>query len=133
MAKTEQEHRTKTTKETRMLRVALTQEELLTAGDKLAELLDNHRQAVSARESLTKQYKAKESELDAQIESQQILVRNKSELRKVICQSVMDYTDVRAYTTRLDTGEIIEDRKLTEDERQSSLPFDGQDQEHGDA
>ena len=117
-------HRTKTTKETRLLRCALTQEELLAAGEKLAELLDDHRHAVSEKESVVKQYKAKEAELEAQIDSQQILVRNKSEIRKIACLNVLDYTDVTCRVTREDTGEIIADRKLTEDEKQSSLPFD---------
>lgn len=121
-----QEHRTKTTKETRQLRCKLTDEELLAAGERLAELLDNFRQAVSDRESVVKQYKAKEAELEAEIESQQILVRNKSEIRKVPCVNVLDYTDVHCWVTREDTGEIIVDRKLTEDEKQSSLPFDGE-------
>jgi hypothetical protein len=121
-----QEHRTKTTKEKRSLRCQLTQEELLAAGEKLAELLDNLRGAESARESVVRQYKAKEAELAAQIESQQLLVRNKSEIRTVDCVNVLDYTDVRCIVTRLDTGEIIVNRKLTEDEKQSTLEFDGE-------
>jgi flagellar basal body rod protein FlgC len=121
-----QEHRAKTTKEKRSLRCYLTQEELLAAGERLAELLDNLRGAESERESVVKQYKAKEAELAALIESQQLLVRNKSEIRMVDCVNVLDYTDVRCIVTRLDTGEIVVNRKLTEDEKQSTLEFDGE-------
>lgn len=124
MTKKSESHRTKTTKEKRSLRCQLTQEELLAAGEKLAELLDNLRRAESERESVVKQYKAKEAELAAQIESQQLLVRNKSEIRMVDCENVLDYTAVKCIVTRMDTGEIILDRKLTEDEKQSTLPFD---------
>ncbi len=128
----ETERRTKTTKEKRSLRCQLTQEELLAAGEKLAELLDNLRRAESERESVVKQYKAKEAELAAQIESQQLLVRNKSEIRTVDCVNVLDYTDVKCIVTRLDTDEIIVDRKLTEDEKQSTLEFDGENTESVD-
>jgi hypothetical protein len=119
-----QQRRTKTTKEQRSLRCLLTQEELLAAGEKLAELLDNLRRAESERESVSKQYKAREAELAAQIESQQLLVRNKSGYRMVDCVNVLDYTDAKCLVTRTDTGEIIVDRKLTEDEKQSTLEFD---------
>ncbi len=119
-----QEHRTKTTKEKRSLRCQLTQPELLAAGEKLADLLDNLRCTTSERENVTKQYKAKEAELEAQIETQQLLVRNKSEIRTVDCVNVLDYTDVKCIVTRTDTGEVIVERKLTEDEKQSTLEFD---------
>jgi hypothetical protein len=121
-----QEHRTKTTREKRSLRCYLTQEELLAAGERLAELLDNLRGAESERESVVKQYKAKEAELAALIESQQLLVRNKSEIRMVDCVNVLDYTDVACIVTRTDTGEIVVNRKLTEDEKQSKLEFDSE-------
>ncbi len=121
---TTNQHRTKTTKEKRSLRCQLTQPELLAAGEKLADLLDNLHCTVSERENVTKQYKAKEAELEAQIETQQLLVRNKSEIRTIDCVNVLDYTAVKCIVTRLDTGEVIVDRKLTEDEKQSTLEFD---------
>lgn len=123
MAKTK-EHRTKTTKEKRSLRCQLTQDELLAAGEKLADMLDALRCTTSERENVTKQYKAKEAELEAQIETQQLLVRNKSEIRTVDCENILDYTDVKCIVKRLDTGEVIVDRKLTEDEKQSTMEFD---------
>jgi hypothetical protein len=125
-SKPPEEHRLKTTKEKRSLRCQLTQAELLAAGEKLADLLDCLRCTTGERENVTKQYKAKEAELSAQIETQQLLVRNKSEIRTVDCINVLDYTDVKCIVTRTDTGEVIMDRKLTEDEKQSTLPFDGE-------
>jgi hypothetical protein len=118
------EHRTKTTKEKRSLRCELTQTELLAAGETLADLLDSLRCTTAERENVVKQYKAKESELEAKIETQQLLVRNKSEIRMVDCLNVLDYTDVKCIVTRLDTGEVIVDRKLTEDEKQCTIEFD---------
>ena len=131
--KVTQEHRTKTTKEKRSLRCQLTQTELLAAGEKLADLLDTLRCTTGERENVTKQYKAKEAELEAQIETQQLLVRNKSEIRTVDCLNVLDYTDVKCIVTRLDTGEIIVDRKLTEDEKQSTMEFDDEKESGKDA
>jgi hypothetical protein len=125
----QEQHRTKTTKEIRHLRVPLTDKELLAHGDRLASLLDQHRGLEAEETSIRQQYKAKISEVEAQVESEQVLVRNKSEIRKVDCLNVLDYTDVMGRTYRMDTGECIEERKLSEDEKQSSLPFDGEEAE----
>ncbi len=128
MAKKNAEHRTKTTKETRLLRCQLTDVELLAAGQKLAEMLDAYRQSVKTQESVTKELKAKSTTIEAAIEEMQILVRNKSEIRKIPCVNVLDYTAVTSTTTRTDTGEIIDKHRMTEDE-QSALPFDDESDE----
>jgi len=138
MAKKEQEaqaqeqvHRTKTTKETRILQVQLTQEEQLAAGKKLAEAVRTLTNCQAQAKSAASQFKAKIDEMQAKINGLQILISDGYELRSVPCVNVMDYTDVMVRVTRTDTDEIVEERKLTEDERQSSLPFDGEDDEDG--
>jgi hypothetical protein len=124
MAESLTEHRTKTTKERRHLRVALTNEELLAAGQKLADQLRQKQSLEAEAGAISKQYKAKIAEVDAALEVTRGLVHDRYEIRPVECVNVLDYTDVRCRVTRTDTREIIEDRKLTEDEKQTSLPFD---------
>jgi hypothetical protein len=120
------DHQLKTTRETRHLRVALTDEELLLAGQKLADELRKLRGLEAEAASVSKSYKAKIAEVEACLEVTRGLVHDRYEIRPVQCVNVLDYTDVRARTYRTDTGDIIEDRKLSEDEKQSTLPFDGE-------
>lgn len=120
-----EEHRTKTTKETQLLQVPLTQEEQLAAGKKLSEAVRTLTSCQAQAKSAASQFKAKIDEMQAKINHLQILISDGYELRNVPCENVLDYTDVRCRVIRLDTGEIIADRKLTEDEKQSTLPFDG--------
>lgn len=118
------EHRTKTTKETRLLQVPLTQEEQLAAGKKLAEAVRTLTNCQAQAKSAASQFKAKIDEMQAKINGLQILISDGHELRNVPCVNVMDYTDVKVIVTRTDTGEIVEERRLTEDEKQSTIPFD---------
>jgi predicted kinase len=119
-----EELKTKTTKETQFLKVTLTQDELLEAADELATALDNLNKLTDEKEAVGKGFKAREAALEAEITKQQLLVRNKYEHRNVDCENVLDYDTLETYTTRLDTGEEIMRRKMTEDEKQTDLPFD---------
>jgi len=120
------ETRTKTTAETRMLKCDLTDEELLAAGADLAAKLDDLKTCQAERDSVNKGYKAKEAEIEAQVQKGQILVRNKYDIRNVDCENVQDFRSLMCTVTRKDTGETVIVRKLTEDEKQSTLPFDGE-------
>jgi hypothetical protein len=124
-----EQHRTKTTKETRLLQVPLTQEEQLVAGKKLAEAVRTLVNVQAQAKSAASQFKAKIDEQQAKINGLQCLISDGYELRNIQCLNVMDYTDVIVRVTRNDTGEIVEERKLTEDEKQSSLPFDGEEEQ----
>ncbi len=128
-----QDHRTKTTKETRLLQVPLTQEEQLAAGKKLAEAVRTLTNVQAQAKSAASQFKAKIDEQQAKINGLQCLISDGYELRTVPCLNVMDYTDVVVRVTRTDTGEVIEERKLTEDERQSTMPFDDEKDDGTDA
>lgn len=126
MPKTKELPKTKTTTEVRILKCLLTQEEILQAGDDLATALDNLKQLQAEKESVVKTFKAKEAELEANITVKQVLVRNKYDHRPVDCTNVLDYETAECYVKRNDTSEEIIRRKLTEDEKQTTLPFDGE-------
>ena len=123
------EAQTKTTMETRMLKCNLTEKELLAAGADLAAKLDDLKTCQAERDSVNKGYKAKEAEIEAQVQRGQILVRNKYEIRAVDCENVQDFYTLTCTVTRKDTGENVLVRTLSEDEKQSKLPFDGEDEE----
>ena len=123
--KTKELPKTKTTTEKRFLKCQLTKEELLQAGEDLATELDNLGQLGTEIESIKKSLKSKEAELDAKIHAKQIIVRNKYEYRQVDCDNILDYEVLECYVIRSDTGEEINRRKMTEDEKQTTLPFDG--------
>lgn len=122
---TKRKELTKTTIETRILKCLLTQEEILQAGDDLATALDNLKQVQAEKDSVSKTFKAKEVELEANITAKQVLVRNKYDYRSIECTNILDFGIAECYVKRNDTGEEIIRRKLTEDEKQTTLPFDG--------
>lgn len=125
MPKTKEKPKTKTTKETRILKCQLTQEEVLQAGDDLATALDNLKQLLAEKESVVKSFKAKEAEIEANITAKQVLVRNKYDYRPIECNNVLDYETTECYVIRIDTNEEIIRRTMSEDEKQTTLPFDG--------
>lgn len=124
MSKKKETPKFKTTKEKRLLKCILAEKKVYQAGQDLAEALDTLRRAKQERESITKGCKAREAELEAKITTKQLLVRDKCEMRDVECDNILDYKLLRCRVVRLDTAEIIIDRKMTEDEKQSTLPFD---------
>ena len=125
MAKTKEEPKTKTTKEQRFLKCQLTQEEVLQAGEDLATALDNLRRVQAEKDSVVKSFKAKEAELEASIQAKQVLVRNKYDYRNVDCNNILDYESMECFVVRLDTEEEVLRRAMNEDEKQTTLPFDG--------
>lgn len=126
MSKKKEQPKTKTTKETRILKCFLTQEEILQAGDDLATALDNLKQVQAEKDSVSKTFKAKEAELEANITAKQVLVRNKYDYRPVDCNNILDYETTECFIIRTDTNEEIVRRAMSEDEKQTTLPFDGE-------
>ncbi|HUV71687.1 MAG TPA: hypothetical protein VMW25_01625 [Clostridia bacterium] len=121
MAKTE---KNKTIKETRHLKCDLTKEELLQAGEDLAKAIDGVTTLEEQLASVQKDFKAKIAALEAEITIKQRLVRNKNEFRFVECQLTLNYTTLQAVSVRTDTEEIIEERKMTQEEKQMKIEFD---------
>jgi hypothetical protein len=123
MAKTK-EPKIVTTHQKQWLRCKLTKEEREKAVTKLVDALDALHKVVDEREAVTKQMKARESQLEADINVTQILVKDNSELRNVDVTLTLDYTTLRAKATRDDTGEVVEDRKMNDEEKQLKMDFD---------
>jgi len=48
-------------------------------------------------------------------------------MQNVECELQLNYTTMRATLIRLDTQEVVEERAMTDEEKQMDLPFDGDD------
>jgi hypothetical protein len=118
------ESKIKTTHQKQWLRCILTPEERAKAVEKLVNTIDAMNKAVDDREAVTKQMKGKEAQLEADINATNMLVRNNSELRNVETTLTLDYTTLRAIESRDDTGEVIDDRPMNDEEKQLKMDFD---------
>ena len=127
--KQEKEEKVKTTHERHHLKCQLTQEELLERGDQLAHTLDELNKLADEKKALGEELKAKEAKAQAEITVLQQLVRNKYDRQLVDCNLVINYTTQKASLVRLDTEETIEERDITEEEKQLDMGFDSDQQE----
>ena len=118
--------KTKTTNEKRSLKCQLTMDELLVAGDELAQKIDDLKKVKADKDAISKDFKAQESALEADIQWQQLLVRNKWEYRIVECENALDYESLECRVIRVDTGEIVIQRAMNQEEKEMTLPFDGE-------
>ena len=121
MAKKTKKTNIKVLKNTRTLKVQLTDDEILEFGDQLAQAIDRGTALEEEKKAVADSYKAKITESLASVQRLTNLVRNKYDYKGVDCEEVLDNNTGFSRTTRLDTGEIIEERKLTHDERQGTL------------
>lgn len=115
-------HDTKARPVTRHVRVELTQEEKIKAGQELAEALQRVEVAEYHKKAAVSQYKAEEEAAKTEAAAKLSLVRNGYEFRDVRCSEVSDWTTGRVQVIRDDTGETIEDREMRENERQIEIP-----------
>ena len=116
--------KTKTLKVVKELRCALTDEELLARGQALARALEQMQKreadgkAFAANvKSDIEQYKKEGLRLTSHI-------AEKSEWRPVECNEVHDFKEGTVSLIRLDTGEVISERRMWDEERQDELHLD---------
>jgi len=118
---TESNPNVKTFKHTQRLKCLLTDAELLEKGEELARTLDEVVSLEDEKKAITEQFKSKITELESRSSVLRSPVRNKYDFRPVDCIQTMDNNEGTSKTVRLDTGDIVEERKLTYDERQGNL------------
>lgn len=102
-------------------KVSLTDKELLEHGTKLAELHQELATIENELDTIKSQFKSKIAAVETNIGREVCLVRDRFEYRNVTCERVIDYAAELVTETRLDTGEIINKRDLTEGERQMEI------------
>ena len=128
MAKKKDEPSVKTTHETRTLKCMLDDSEMRTAGDTLARNLDELEVLEDKLKEIKADFKAQIEAKEAAAKVQRNLVRNKYDYRPVACTMVLNYTECTVVVTRDDTEAIVIDRKMSAEEKQMDLGFDGDEQ-----
>lgn len=108
-------------KETRTLKVKLTDPEVLEFADQLARSVDESTRLEEEKKALTDSFKAKITEVEAKIQKLTNYVRNRYDYRPVDCEQTMDNNKGTSVIVRIDTNEVIEERNLTYEERQGNL------------
>ena len=115
--------KTKKIKVVKELRCALTDEELLERGQSLARTLEQ----IQKREADGKAYAAAvKSDIEGyKSEGQKLYhqISEKSEWRQVECNEVHDFEKWRVSVVRTDTGEIVSERAMWDEERQDEIAF----------
>lgn len=99
----------------------LSAEELASYADRAAKLDE---ELFDKREALSAYQKAAKAEMDEITRDRSDClrkVRTRREERKVACQRTFDFTTNAVITTRLDSGEVVDTRAMTYDERQQHL------------
>ena len=121
-----QQEATKTTHETRQLKCVLTDEEIREASDCLARTLDELEMLQDEEKKIKADFKAQIEAKEAATRVQKNLVRDKYQFRPVRCTMTLNYTTLRVAVARDDTGEVVTERAMNEDEKQLKIEFDAQ-------
>lgn len=105
----------------RKLPCILTPEELQARGQSLASCRMEIDRLTAEAKSLAAEYKDQLKGLGQESKRLAKVVKDRQETREVRCEAVLDFKDGRFCVARLDTGEVLEGRPLTDGERQMAL------------
>lgn len=112
---------TKVISDSLCLRVRLTDEEIVHYSDAMIEAMDDAKRARARMKGYAAECKEDEEKALQRAEEAKALVRAKAEERPVDCEQIHNFTRGMVYTRRLDTGEIVQRRKMNAWERQSDI------------
>jgi hypothetical protein len=105
------------------LRVVLTPTEIAERADRAAQLLAERDGKESEAKAAAKDFKGQIENMDSELRRLSNEVRTRATYSMVDCERTYDYAAGRVRITRADTGEVTEDRRMTDAERQMDLPF----------
>lgn len=105
----------------RDLTCALTREEVEERAQEAAALVERRDQKEADFKEQAKRWKNEISALDVEHRIVSSEVRSRTTVRNVECERVFDYTAGLVIETRTDTGEVINSRKMTDSERQTTM------------
>ena len=106
---------------TQSLKVALTQKEILEAGETMADSQRELSQAEGELTSIKAQFKSRIEAADVKIKLNANLIRDKFEFRPVKCERVLDFKKEVVSEIRLDSGETVHSRPMKESEKQMTM------------
>jgi hypothetical protein len=105
------------------LKVELTTEQVADRADQAAAKLAERDRKEDEWKAQSKHMKSVIEQLEADLRTLSSEVRNRSTYSLVDCQRVYDYESGLLRETRLDTGELLNERAMTDTENQPDLPF----------
>lgn len=108
----------------RNLPCRLTDAELLVRADELSQSVQEITAEENRQVDVKAQMKARLTELDSRKTRLAITVGRKEEYRDVVCDCMGDYQAGTVTVYRRDTGEALDTRLMSEEERQKSLPLE---------
>lgn len=108
------------------LRVKLTREEVEDRADRAANLIEERDALEEEMKAYQKAKKAEIEKLEAEHRQLSNEVRTKATYRDVDCERIYDWDETKVTEIRLDTGEVMKKRPMTERELQMGL-FDDSD------
>jgi hypothetical protein len=107
------------------LKVELTTAEVADRADRAAAKLAERDQKEAEWKAQSKHMKSVIEELEAELRTLSGEVRTRSTYSPVSCERVFNYDAGTLREQRLDTGEVLCERGLTDAEKQRELPFEG--------
>lgn len=105
----------------KMLPVRLTNDELLKAGQDMANENRAHQAALDRKKEVVAQVTAEIEEHRTRVQTLGNLIANGYEYRQVECHVLVDRDRGWVTITRVDTGEVVADRAMRDDEAQGEL------------
>jgi len=114
--------RVKITHEPRDLSCSLSTKERAEAANKLADVLDDIARLEDDKKTMAADLNAQIKRLTAEVRQLTRQVKEGTATRSVLCELKLNWTKLTATTVRTDTGEVVDERGMTEDEKQ--LGFD---------
>ncbi len=105
----------------RFLKYAFTEEEVRELGAKLAKTFSDHSETENRLKSVSTQIKSEITMLEGLMASMAEKIRSGYEHRDIECKKDFNYRLGSVSITRLDTGEIIEERPMEAEEKQRKL------------
>jgi hypothetical protein len=107
---------------TRTLPVKLTEAEIQQKANALAEKVDEQAVVKTLAKGAAADYKKRLEDLTADASALSRQIRSRSEDRPVECIESPDYHRGMMDISRIDTGEVVDSRQLSYEERQQELP-----------
>ena len=104
-----------------LLKCILTEAEKKDISEQMAQAVEKMASLEDQLSSLSKEFKAKIAEQQANLNKSASLIRQGYEYRQVPIEITLDYKRTRVLKTRMDTMQDFEDRPMKENERQQRL------------
>ena len=105
----------------------LTVDEVADHAQNLAQLIARQGETEAEFDGVKKTWKGRLEDIEREINSESIKVREKRELRLVSCTRTIDFDAGLVTEYRNDTGETLTERPISDAEKQKQLDFGGND------